>query len=167
MDRAKAMYGMHHGVAPGDVTLEMLNASEKGMEGWANCGLDVKARGPVGNALYRQLRKNEPAAEAYRWLFEDLKTKFREVWNVHRTFDFISTKRIRSITSKTTREEVGSWKSELQLQQHFGGVDQPEAIRQAANYIRKCNEYKDSPKVSTSRDSIRTSFSSTTSGLTP
>ena len=39
--------------------------------------------------------------------------------------------------------EIGSWKSELQLQVHFGGADQPEAVRQATNYIGNCKLYED------------------------
>ena len=126
-----------------DVTEKLLAESDEGIEGWACKGMDCKARGPMGNAVYRQLRKNDVASETYRWLTDDLKLRFRQTWALERDFNFISQKRVRSLTQAVKREEIGSWKSELQLQVHFGGADQPEAVRQATNYIRNCKLYED------------------------
>ena len=60
-----------------------------------------------------------------------------------RSFDTVPKKRIKTISTKVKQEEIGVWKSELQLQQHFGGVDQPEAQRQASNYIKNCRKWED------------------------
>ena len=139
--RAKQQYAAAHGMAPADVTEKMLSDSEDGIEGWACKGLDCKARGPMGNAMYRSFKKNPAASEAYKWLFEDLKKKFRQSWAMERSFDFIQQKRIKTVTCKTRREEMGSWKSALQLEAHFGGVGIPEAKRQADNYMKKCKDY--------------------------
>ena len=144
------------------------------MEGWACYGLDVKARGPIGNALYRQLKKNPEMTEAYRWLFDDLKKKFRQNWAFNRNFEFVQRKRIKSIATKTKQEEIGVWKNELQLAVHFGGANEPEAKRQAANYITRCRDFQDNRRlkflsklidISIVRASwCRTPFASSTSG---
>lgn len=73
VQRAKVQYAKFHNVSVGDVTQEMLVESPEGLEGWACYGLDCKARGPMGNAMYRQLKKDPGAQECYKWLFDDLK----------------------------------------------------------------------------------------------
>ena len=143
VQRAKVQYAKFHNVSVGDVTQEMLVESPEGLEGWACYGLDCKARGPMGNAMYRQLKKDPRAQECYKWLFDDLKKKFRQSWAMDRSFDTVLKKRIKTISTKVKQEEIGVWKSELQLQQHFGGVDQPEAQRQASNYIKNCRKWED------------------------
>ena len=62
---------------------------------------------------------------------------------MNRNFDFIRTKRIHTISTKTKQEEVGVWKNKLQLEAHYGGVGIPEAVRQAENYIKNCFKYED------------------------
>lgn len=136
------MYANHNNVPVQDVTKEVLEASDLGMEGWACFGIDCKARGPMGNAMYRQIKKDPKANDTYKWLFEDLKKKFRQTWAVHRSFDFISTKRVYTISTKTKQEEIGSYKSQLQLEVYFGGAGHPEAVRQAKNYIANCRKFK-------------------------
>ena len=143
VQRAKVQHAKFHNVSVGDVTQEMLVESPEGLEGWACYGLDCKARGPMGNAMYRQLKKDSRAQECYKWLFDDLKKKFRQSWAMDRSFDTVLKKRIKTISTKVKQEEIGVWKSELQLQQHFGGVDQPEAQRQASNYIKNCRKWED------------------------
>ena len=143
LERAKVQYAAFHHMDVDKVTEKMLSQSPEGVEGWACYGQDSKARGPMGNAMYRQIKKYPQAAEAYKWLFDDLRKKFRQTWAMNRNFDFISRKRSHTISTMTKQEEIGSWKSELQLQAHFGGVDQPEAQRQAANYIASCKKYED------------------------
>ena len=132
-----------HGGNPEDVTEAMLAQTEEGMEGWACRGLDTKARGPIGNAMYRQLKKNPEMTEAYRWLFDDLKKRFRETWAVQRSFEFVRRKRVKSVATKTKQEEIGVWKNELQLAVHFGGANEPEAKRQASNYVKRCRDFED------------------------
>ena len=126
-----------------EVTEKILAESEESIELWACKNMDCKARGPMGNAVYRQLKKNDAAAETYRWLTDDLKLKFRQTWAMERNFNFISQKRLRSLTQTVKREEIGTWKSQLQLEVHFGGAEHEEAKRQAQNYINNCELYKD------------------------
>eukprot|EP00435_Cladocopium_sp_Y103_P045967 s2022_g13.t1 len=141
--RAKEVYAKHNGLEVSAVTEDMLVNSDLGVEGWACHGMDCKARGPMGNQMYRQIKKNPKAAEAYKWLFDNLKLKFRQSWAMSRNFDFVSTKRIHTISTKTKQEEVGTWKNKLQLEAHYGGVGIPEAVRQAENYIKNCFKYED------------------------
>lgn len=141
--RAKVQYAKVNKMAVDEVTEAMLHESPEGIEGWACHGLDCKARGPMGNAMYRQLKKDVQAQECYKWLFDDLKKKFRQAWAMERSFDVVIRKRIKILTTTVKQEEIGAWKNELQLQQHYGGVDQPEAKRQADNYIRNCRKFKD------------------------
>lgn len=142
-ERAQVQYALAHNLQSDAVTRKMLEDSAEGLEHWACVGIDCKARGWMGNAMYRQLRKFPEVQESYKWLFDDLKLKFRQTWAIDRNFEFISRKRVKSISTSTRQEEIGTWKNELQLQVHFGGTDQPEAKRQASCYINKCRNYKD------------------------
>ena len=120
LERAKEQYAQVHGMDPSAVTEELLAKSDEGVEGWACRGLDCRAHGPLGNALYRAFRKNPTMAKTYRWLFDDLKVKFRQTWAMSRSFDFVSTKRVHSVSTTTKHEEIGTWKNQLQLEAHFG-----------------------------------------------
>ncbi|CAJ1418628.1 unnamed protein product [Effrenium voratum] len=104
----------------------MLAESEEGLEGWACAGLDQPA-----------------ARETYKWLTDDVKLRFRQSWAMQRSFDFISKKRIRSVSLKTANQELGTWRNQLQLEQHYGGVGLAEAVRQADNYIKNCRKWPD------------------------
>lgn len=161
------MYAKHNGLEPSAVTEEMLVNSDLGVEGWACHGMDCKARGPMGNQMYRQIKKHPKASESYKWLFDNLKLKFRQSWAMHKNFDFISTKRIHTISTKTKQEEVGTWKNKLQLEAHYGGVGIPEAVRQAENYIKNCFKFKDPvwfcrisqmPNLKKKKDKVKSSF---------
>eukprot|EP00435_Cladocopium_sp_Y103_P070031 s12_g34.t1 len=143
IERARQQYAEAHGMEVDKVTDKMMEESDEGVEGWACRGLDCAARGPLGNALYRSLRKNPKMAEAYKWLFDDIKKKFRQSWAMTRNFDFVATKRVHMVATSTKQEEVGTWKNSLQLEGHFGGVGIPEAARQAKNYINNCLKYED------------------------
>ena len=79
-ERAIQQYALAHELSPSKVTDDLLEKSELGMEGWACSGLDVNARGPVGNAMYRSFGKHPNMKETYKWLFDDLKRKFRCAW---------------------------------------------------------------------------------------
>ena len=86
--KAKEQYAQVHGMHASAVTEELLQKTDEGVEGWACHGLDCRAHGPMGNALYRAFRKNPTMAKKYRWLFDDLKVKFRQTWAMSRSFDF-------------------------------------------------------------------------------
>lgn len=141
MERAKAQYALEHNMNPEQVTEKMLADSDEGVEGYACRGLDLKARSPLGNQMYRQFQKSPAAKECYKWLTDDVKLKFRQSWAMERSFDFVLEKRIRSVGISTKHREEGSWKNELQLQQYYGGIGNKEAERQASNYIRNCEKW--------------------------
>ncbi|CAJ1386233.1 unnamed protein product, partial [Effrenium voratum] len=142
-ERAFQLYASEHGMAVEDVTETMLENTDLGVDGWACKGLDVNARGPIGAAVYRAFIKHPDMRECYKWLFDDLKRKFRTSWAMQRNFDFVCHKRIHEKRESTKHSEIGSFKSELQLQAHLGGVAVPEAVRQAACYIKNCEKWPD------------------------
>ena len=141
-DRAVEQYAKFQGLDITTVTLETVRKSEQGLEHWACFGLDMSARGAVGQQINRAFAKKPSCKDVYKWLTEDLKRKFRMTWSIERDFDVVVKKRIRSITNKTKQSELGSWKNELQLQNHFGGAQYPEACRQAANYISMRKQFE-------------------------
>lgn len=143
LELARKNYAEEHGVDPATVTEELLAKTPLGVEGWACKKMDCRAHGPLGNALYRSFKKNPKMASAYKWLFDDLKLKFRQSWAMTRTFDFVSAKRVHTVATTTKQEEVGTWKNALQLEGHFGGVGIPEAKRQAESYIENCMMFED------------------------
>ena len=66
VERALVQYAKHHGLELPNVTEEMVAKLPEGLEGWACFGLNVNAHSPLGNSLYRALKKDPEAAEAYR-----------------------------------------------------------------------------------------------------
>ncbi|CAJ1334196.1 unnamed protein product [Effrenium voratum] len=91
--------------------------------------------------MYRQLEKHGAAKDTYKWLTDEIKLRFRQTWAMQRSFDFVKKSRVRSISIVTSNKELGMWRNQLQLEQHFGGVGLPEAVRQADNYIRNCKKW--------------------------
>ena len=142
VERALVEYAKHHGLEPSEVTEEMVTKSPEGLEGWACFGLNVNAHSPLGNSLYRAFKKDPKAAEAYRWLFDDLKKRFRQSWAMVRNFETIMHKRVHVIETVTKQEEIGTWKNELQLQQHLEVLtsrkpfDKPAATFPTASSLR-------------------------------
>ena len=145
MARAVLCYAAFHELDPATVDHSVVEKSAEGADFWANHGLDNSARGPVGQQINRALQKHPQVKNVYKWLTDDLKKKFRMSWAVARDFDQVSKKRVRSIKQINKQTELGQWRSELQLQVHFGGVDHPEAVRQTNCYISMCKKYKDLP----------------------
>ena len=143
VERALRMYAEHHKLPVADVTEKLLEESPEGLEHWACLGLDMGARSATGQAINRAFARSSKAKEIYKWLGEDLKRKFRMSWSLHRNFDTVVKKRLRVLRNTKKQTELGSWKSELQLQVHYGGAGIPEAERQASCYMARCREYKD------------------------
>ena len=56
-----------------------------------------------------------------------------------RDFDFATTTRSTTNVFRKRREEVGTFKTRLQLEQILGGSDKAEAVRQAASYVDMCS----------------------------
>ena len=136
-------YAKFHKLDATTVDLKKVEDSAEGLEYWACFGMDMSARGAVGQAINRSFAKHPKVKEQYRWLTDDLKKKFRMAWAVERDFDKVLRKKLKKVTNTTKQSELGSWKSELQLQNHFGGAQFPEACRQASNYIRMAKHFGD------------------------
>ncbi|CAE7837059.1 unnamed protein product [Symbiodinium sp. CCMP2592] len=136
------MYAAEHNMAIDQVTLQMVKSSELGLHHYACIGLDTSARGAAGQALNRALDK-EPHVkhDVYKWLSEDLKKKFRTSWAIERSFEKVVQQRTRVLRNVNRQQELGSWKSELQLRVHFGGAHEPEAKRQTDNYVAMCRQF--------------------------
>ena len=147
VERAIREYATFHQLDVTTVTEDVVAKSEEGLEWWACRGIDMSARGPHAQCLNRAFQRFPKYKNMYKWLTEDLKKKFRMSWSMCREFDSVVNKRIKIVTNKTKQKEIEVFKSELQLQNHFGGKDSPEACRQAACYIEMCRKYEDFPKV--------------------
>ena len=143
VERALRVYAEHHNLLAMDVTEKIVVESPEGLEHWACSGLDMGARSATGQAINRAFARSNKAKEIYKWLGEDLKRKFRMSWSLHRNFDTVVKKRLRVLRNTKKQTELGIWKSELQLQVHYGGAGIPEAERQASCYMARCREYKD------------------------
>ena len=141
VERAIAMYAAEHKLCPSTVTEQIVASSEEGLEHWACLHLDMGARGATGQALVRAFKKNKAAKNIYKWLSEDLKRKLRQSWGIARDFETVLKKQVRVLKNTNLQKEIGTWKSELQLQVHFGGPDRAEAVRQASCYISMCKKF--------------------------
>lgn len=97
------MYAKHNNVRVQDVTKEVLEASDLGMEGWACFGIDCKARGPMGNAMYRQIKKDPKANDTYKWLFEDKRSSVKHGRFIAPSISFLRRGSIRSVRRRSRR----------------------------------------------------------------
>ena len=61
--------------------------SDEGLDYWACHQLDMGARGATGQAISRALRSQPVVKDVCKWLTDDLKTRFRMSWSIHRSFD--------------------------------------------------------------------------------
>ena len=67
----------------------------------------------------------------------------------YQAFQFVTTTRTTSNTFRRRRDEVGIFKTRLQIEQLLGGSNNKEAVAQAANYVDMCLR----PDLKTSRAS--------------
>ena len=141
--RAIKKYAEWHNLAVTGVTEADVAKSDEGLEFWACHQIDMGARSATGQAICRALKHQPNVKEVYKWLTDDLKSRFRMSWSISRSFDSVLKKRVQCIKNVTKQKELGSWKSELQLRMVYCGVEHPEAIRQASNYIAMCRKFPD------------------------
>ena len=71
-------------------------------------------------------------------LLDSEKIAFRQAWACTKNFEFTTSRRCTTNTYRRRKENVGVFKTELQLQQLLGGCDKPEAVSQTANYVNMC-----------------------------
>ena len=74
---------------------------------------------------------------------DDFKKKLRMSWGLAKDFDMDLRKGIKKITNTSKQSELGSWKSERQLQQHSGGAQFSEACRHEPNYVRMAKHFSE------------------------
>ena len=106
---ARSNYAEHHGLAIEKVSDDMIQTSELG-----------------------------PVKEMYQVLLDLEKTAFRAAWTCSRDFAFTSSKRTTSNVFRKRKEDVGVFKTQLQLEVLLGGSHQTDAVLQAKNYISMC-----------------------------
>ena len=78
--------------------------------------------------------------QAYGVLLDSMKVSFRTAWAAQRSFEFARETRVTSNSFRRRRDEVGSFKTQLQIQMILGGSDKPEAVAQAQNYVNMCKQ---------------------------
>ncbi|CAE7032303.1 unnamed protein product [Symbiodinium sp. CCMP2592] len=116
----------------------MIQTSELGPVHWATQKTNLGARGPASQAMQRALKHRPDVKELYQVLLDSEKTAFRAAWTCSRDFAFTSSKRTTSNVFRKRKEDVGVFKTQLQLEAILGGSHQPEAVMQAKNYMSMC-----------------------------
>ena len=71
--RAIAEYAKAHDLQPENVALEQVQKSTEGVTFWASKGLDVSARGPIGQSFQRALAHHSALKDMYKDLDEPLR----------------------------------------------------------------------------------------------
>ncbi|CAE7293625.1 unnamed protein product [Symbiodinium sp. CCMP2592] len=138
MMEARTNYAEHHGLTIEQVTEEMIKGSEKGPVHWATVKTNVSARSATGQAFQRALKHRPDVRELYQVLLDSEKIAFRQAWSCTKSFEFTTARRSTTNTFRRRKEDVGVFKTELQLQQLLGGADKAEAVSQASNYVNMC-----------------------------
>ena len=135
---ARSNYAEHHDLAIEKVSDDMIQTSELGPVYWATKKANLGARGPASQAMQRALKHRPDVKEMYQVLLDSEKTAFRAAWTCSRDFAFTSSKRTTSNVFRKRKEDVGVFKTQLQLEVLLGGSHQTDAVLQAKNYISMC-----------------------------
>ncbi|CAE7244291.1 unnamed protein product [Symbiodinium sp. CCMP2592] len=136
--RAITNYASHYRRDPKDVSIEMVRASAEGATHWATVGLDLTARSPLGQTMNRALKHKPDVKAMYGLMLDQFKGEFRRAWAVQKDFEFVRTVKTTENSFRKKREDLGTYKTELQITQLLGGTDQPAAVEQTQNYIKMC-----------------------------
>ncbi|CAE7761137.1 unnamed protein product [Symbiodinium sp. CCMP2456] len=134
MMEARTNYAEHHGLPIEQVSEEMVKGHEKGQVFWATLKTNLTARGAAGQALQRALKHRPDVRELYNVLLDAEKIAFRAAWSCSRDFEFVTVRRTTTNSYRRRKEDLGVFKTQLQLEQVLGGSDKPEAVLQAKNY---------------------------------
>ena len=138
MMEARTNYAEHHGLTIEQVSEDMVKGHEKGPIHWATLKTNVSARSATGQAMQRAMKHRPDVRELYQVLLDSEKIAFRQAWACTKNFEFTTSRRCTTNTYRRRKEDVGVFKTELQLQQLLGGCDKPEAVAQTANYVNMC-----------------------------
>ncbi|CAE7223622.1 unnamed protein product, partial [Symbiodinium sp. KB8] len=138
MMEARTNYAEHHGLPIEQVSEEMVKGHEKGQVYWSTLKTNLTARGAAGQALNRALKHRPDVRELYNVLLDSEKVAFRAAWSCTREFEFVTTRRTTTNSFRRRKEDLGVFKTQLQLEQVLGGSDKTEAVLQAKNYVSMC-----------------------------
>ena len=122
--RAITNYASHYKRDPKDVSIEVVRASAEGAMHWATMG--------------RALKHKPDVKTMYSLMLDQFKGEFRRAWAVQKDFEFVRTVKTTENTFRKKREDLGTYKTHLQITQLLGGTDQPAAVEQAQNYVNMC-----------------------------
>jgi len=123
---------------PKEVTMSMVEASKEGPLFWATMKSDMSARGPTAQSMGRALKHKPDVKTLYGLLLDSFKLEFRRAWACSKDFQFATTTRSTVNTFRKRRDELGTYKTFLQIVQLLGGTDEPIAVEQAKNYTKMC-----------------------------
>ncbi|CAE7505717.1 unnamed protein product [Symbiodinium sp. CCMP2592] len=135
---ARKAYATHFGLLLENVTPEMVNADSNGAVHWATKDLNLSARGPTAQAMGRAIKHHPDIKEMYQTLLDSEKVRFRQAWAASRDWQFIHSERSTVSSYRKRKEELGTFKTQLQLEMILGGSDKEEARMQAKSYISMC-----------------------------
>ena len=133
LQSARDNYACEYGL---DYADEMVRKTGKVLE-WSTKHLDMSARGPPAQAMQRAMKFWPDIKAGYSALLDTFKLDFRKAWTSSKSFDFVTTTCSTENSFRKRRDEVGSFKRQLQIQGLLGG-DHPEAKEQAQNYVDMC-----------------------------
>ena len=131
-------YSKKHGLDISNVTMEQIDKSPEGSFYWATQHQDTSGRGPGAQALSRAFKYRPDVKASYGILLDEYKVEFRRSWMATKSFDFVTTTRTTTNTYRKRRDEVGVFKTRLQIEVILGGSDKAEARLQTDNYITMC-----------------------------
>ena len=133
MQSARENYAYQHELDISAVTDEMIYQTGEPAK-WATSHLDMSARGPPAQAMNRAMKFRPDVKQGYSALLDTFKLEFRKAWTSSKSFDFVETRRTTENSFRKRRDEVGMFKTKLQIQAILGG-DHPEAREQTQNYV--------------------------------
>ena len=133
---------------PKEVTMSMVQASQEGPLYWATMKHDMSVRGATSQAMGRALKHKPDVKTLYGLLLDSFKLEFRRAWACSKDFQFVTTTRTTVNTFRKRRDELGIFKTFLQIVQLLGGSDEPIAVEQATSYTKMCcrDDLKAEPK---------------------
>ena len=136
MQSARENYAYQHELDISAVTDEMIYQTGEPAK-WATSHLDMSARGRPAQAMNRAMKFRPDVKQGYSALLDTFKLEFRKAWTSSKSFDFVETRRTTENSFRKRRDEVGMFKTKLQIQAILGG-DHPEAREQTQNYVNMC-----------------------------
>ena len=136
MKMAKENFARAHNVDVACVSEKDIYASGKAVE-WSTKHMDMTARGPAAQSMARAFRYRPEVKAMYAILLDSLKVDFRRAWASSKDFEFVKSSRSTVHSFRKRKDEVGSFKTQLQIQLILGG-EHAQAREQAQNYVNMC-----------------------------